>query len=306
MRFAAVVLSFNNAATTVELVARLRSTWRSPRHELSLLVVDNGSAVEHRGPLRQLRSDAGPVAVDVVRNESNLGFAGGVNRAVASVDPASYDGLVLLNDDLDVDGAALEHLLDEFEGSPDIWVLAPAIAHVRHGAPLVGGRVTWMFRVRYHRSVDPPELRDVEFVPFTFVILREKPRDGRLLEDRVFFGEEDVDYALRCRRQGRRVVVDPRILVHHEASQTRKRNSTATAADEQLLGLASRSVTVRAAAGPVRWVLWRAVSLAVLAGRWALRQPPTQTLRLVASGWRETDRRHLDRDDFYRLAKLRA
>jgi GT2 family glycosyltransferase len=308
VRFLVVVLSFNNARSTLQLLEHMKRDWISARHRLVVRVLDNGSNDEHREVLAAFAGvDRPDLSIEVSREPVNLGFARGVNRVIAATDDGIYDSIILSNDDIEIDATALDGLLTQFEERSDIWVLAPAIGHSQHTEPLAGGDVTWAYRVKYGTPSEPRGLHRVGFVPFTFAIFREQPARGdKLLDEAVFFGEEDVEYAVRCTRERRCVMVDDRVVVTHDASQTRRRNSTADVLDERLLGAASRSVTVRRAVGPVRWQLWRLITLAGITFRAVRTAGLRPYARFVRHYFRETARTGLDRDDFYRLAKINA
>lgn len=303
-----IVLSYNNSDATVELVRHIVAGWGSQEHHLKLHILDNGSSPSSRVALANINgTERDDLSITIDRVPDNLGFAAGVNWVVRanSQDPA--DAIILSNDDIGIDLVELESMMTSFASRSDLWVLAPAIQHARHVNPLVGGRITRLYRVRYHSSFGTPGIHRVGFVPFTFAILREVPSLGeKLLSEAVFFGEEDVTYALRSQALGRSIAVDDRIIVRHDASQTRRRNSAADELDERLLGAASRSVTVRLHAGPTRWQVWRIATLTLILLRTIRRFGPRRLASFGSAYWRETRRKSLGREDFYRLAKMHA
>lgn len=75
----------------------LESVLRHTRPPYELVLVDNGSADGTPAYLDEVRTWPGPARVEVIRNETNVGYPAGVNQALAR---ARGDDLVLLNNDV--------------------------------------------------------------------------------------------------------------------------------------------------------------------------------------------------------------
>jgi hypothetical protein len=143
--------------------------------------------------------------VRLVRNEENLGFAGGVNRGIEAVPASAY---VLLNTDALVTAGWLARL--EATAAEDrrigivgaIEVTAPGLARFPEDAPLLADKA--------HPVVD------LERVSFACALIRHAvvARIG-LLDHGYFMYHEDWDYCHRAQLAGFRTVVDARVeLVH--------------------------------------------------------------------------------------------
>jgi GT2 family glycosyltransferase len=217
-RVVAVVLTWNGRDDTL---ACLRSLARASYPTLSTVVVDNGS------------SDGGPAAVEaefpevqVLRLGENRGFAGGVDAGVAAALDGGADQVLLLNNDVTVEpgfleplveaasrdgvGAACAQILDATTGR--IWY-AGARYDPRRGHQ---GRHTGFGEVRLPPQTAPYETEracgGAMLMPGGAL-----ERVG-LLDESLFAYAEDVEWSVRARAAGLRILVVPASVVHHRVS----------------------------------------------------------------------------------------
>jgi GT2 family glycosyltransferase len=192
-------------------------------HGVEVLVVDNDSAdgsaslVERQYP-----------QVRLIRNERNLGFAGGNN---VGLQHATGDVLVLLNQDTVVRPGWLAALLATFERCPDAGIvgskiLDPDACTLQHA----GGRVERPLILGQHDGHGQPdngqydEPRQVEFITGASMALRRQllAEIGPLDEGFYPGYFEDVDICHRARAAGYTVWYEPRsVLIHQESASMR-------------------------------------------------------------------------------------
>lgn len=92
MRSAIVVLNWNCAKDTTELVLALSLELRS-----KVVIVDNGSDLLSRE--LEVMAPILPTIADLVANDRNLGYAGGMNAGVRRAKELGFDSVILLNAD---------------------------------------------------------------------------------------------------------------------------------------------------------------------------------------------------------------
>jgi GT2 family glycosyltransferase len=202
-----VVLSWNGRDETLACLESLSgSDWPGT----TTIVVDNGSDEE----LEPVIAERFPDAV-VIRNQANLGFAGGMNTGTRKALELDADYVLLLNNDTDVDKAmirklveaALQHPdagiispLDFFRDSPDTVSMIGLSFDPRRGyqGPPMGRGERDHGQFRGVREVDA-SAGTAMLVPLSVV------REVGLLDEDLFFYVEDVDWALRMRRAGKRI-----------------------------------------------------------------------------------------------------
>lgn len=114
-----VVLNYNGGDMTVACFESLtRTDW--PKENLQLVLVDNGSS---DGVVPEIRR-AFP-NVRIIESRTNLGFAGGCNLGMESLDGVDYVGLV--NNDAVVTPDWLAPLVSELESDPSLGAACPRI-----------------------------------------------------------------------------------------------------------------------------------------------------------------------------------
>ena len=220
---AAVVLGWNGRDDTL---ACLRSLRGATYPELSVVVVDNAS------------TDGGPDAVaaefpeaTLLRLHENRGFAGGVNAGVEAALDEGVDFVLLLNNDATVDAGFLEPLVEatrpgvgaacsqilDADGSR-IWY-AGADYDPRRGHQ---GRHTGYGGPPIPASVAPYETDRA--CGGAMLVPRAAFELVGPLDEALFAYAEDVDWSLRARDAGLRIVVVPASVVRHRVSGVDRRS----------------------------------------------------------------------------------
>lgn len=197
-----VVLSWNNLDLTKKCVDSLRSH-TDVKHEL--IIVDNGST-DGSAEFATSASDK------AVTNDSNLGFAAGMNAGLAK---ATGTNIAFINNDTVFPARWAGQIMETFDDYPDAGIVLPAVT-------AAGNPVT----VR-----DQPGTERVVLTPFgelpsgvVYVLRADVIRTlGSWNEDYQTASAEDLDLAFTVWAHGLDIVVDERVLVHHE-SQASVRN----------------------------------------------------------------------------------
>jgi GT2 family glycosyltransferase/predicted Zn-dependent protease len=224
-----VVLCCNELEATR---ACLESVLRHTRAPYELVLVDNGSTDGTPDFLAEVQRRAGPLRVEVVRNEENLGFPKGANQGIAA---ARGEYVVLLNNDTAVTPGWLDGLARwaAADGPPvglvgPVSNCAPAPQHQPAGYRDLAGLDAF---ATAHRAKNPGRALAVERLTGFCLLVRRAVLDrvGMLDEGygRGFF--EDDDLCVRAREAGFRLLVARDVFVHHEGSRTFKSQQIDTA-----------------------------------------------------------------------------
>lgn len=219
-RVAVVVLSWNGREETL---ACLRSLARVESEQLDVIVVDNastdGSADAVAGEFPR---------VELVRNERNLGFAGGMNAGAARAREQGAEHVVLLNNDTEVEPGFVEALVAEAERRPEAAALCSKILFddppgvIWYAGARFDPRRGWQGRHDGYGRPDGPEFEDVRETERAcgaamLVPLRVVDELG-LFDEELFAYAEDADWSLRAREAGYRLFVVPASRVRHKVS----------------------------------------------------------------------------------------
>jgi GT2 family glycosyltransferase len=215
MRLLAVVLSWNGREDTLACLDSLRGT--------ETICVDNGSTDGSADAVAERFPD-----VELIRTGVNLGFAAGNNVGIRRALDRGADWVALLNNDAVVAWDFAHALTAAAERHPDAGVLAAKVyvadpADVLWYAggsfnPLLGysGRVRGAGR-RDDGTFD--EELDVEWATgAAMAVSRPALERAGLLDEELFAYMEDVDWCLRIREAGFRVIFVPTARAWHRVS----------------------------------------------------------------------------------------
>lgn len=222
MSVGAAVVNYNAGEHLAACVTSLHAEGADP-----IVVVDNGST---DGSLRALPAEAG---AQVVHAGVNLGYGGGMNRAVAAM--AGHDGPVLVcNPDIVVHPGAIKVLSAALDADPSIGIIGPRISNTdgslypsARSFPAMGDAIGHAFlgviapRNPWSRRYkmldwDHQTARAVDWVSGAFCLVRREAwRELNGFDESFFMYMEDVDICRRAGRAGWRVVYEPAAEVTH-------------------------------------------------------------------------------------------
>ena len=250
-RYTVVILTWNSRQHVGPCLDSLAQA--SPGEVGEIIVIDNGSTdgtpelVRERAPGARL-----------IRNRENRGVAAARNQGlVLARTPYS----IILDVDTVVVPGAFSRLLDFLDTSPDVGVAGPRLimpdGHVQPSCQLFPTLIDKVMRQlpgnlgnRFLREVELAEwdhdgIRDIDYVVGACQAIRMRALHSvGWLDERIFYGPEDVDLCLRMHLAGWRVVYLGDAVVRHECQRvTRQRLNMLTL--RHLKGLAHLFATHR-------------------------------------------------------------
>ena len=215
-RVAVVVLDWNGGEDTLACLDSLRAC-EAP--EPRVILVDNASRESLADEARRRLP-----GIEIVRNERNLGYAGGNNVGLRLAREAGAEYILVLNNDAVVHPSTLRELVEAAASDSRIGAVGARI--LERDRPdrlwMAWGELT--YRQSLVRLVGRGRLdgdayagrRDVEWVSGCAFLIRGDALDvvGAFDED-YFAYHEEVDWCARARESGFRVVYEPRAVVEH-------------------------------------------------------------------------------------------
>ncbi|MQA92154.1 MAG: glycosyltransferase [Gemmatimonas sp.] len=193
-----------------------------------VLLVDNASPDGSGDRLKERYP-----SLDVISSDRNRGYGGGNNLGIRRARELGAESVVLLNNDVVIEPDCLRLIAKMLCRHPRAALVAPKIVHADDGTiGAVGGEMRWRLaeaRQIGHLEADRgqyDEVREVDFAPGTAVAVRMAAIDevGVIPED-YFLYLEDVDWSLRFRKRGWKILVEPRARVAHRESSSAGKNS---------------------------------------------------------------------------------
>ncbi|MFA5146260.1 MAG: glycosyltransferase [Candidatus Omnitrophota bacterium] len=155
--------------------------------------------------------------VDIIRSDKNLGFSGGANIALKNT---RNELICLMDDDVEVTGGWLRELRREIKARPDAGIVGCKI--------LSGDGRIWSadYRIRLLNSIGIGEIdrgqrdyiKECDALVGPCWLMRRRILDKVGYFDERFFPcqNEDIDYCLRTRLAGYKIVYDGRArIIHH-------------------------------------------------------------------------------------------
>lgn len=221
-QLAIVILNWNGFDHTVKCVESIQGAGFFLR---TILILDNGSTPRQD----ELLSKRFPAQVTVIREQENLGFAGGMNRvvSVALKDP-NVRAVLLLNNDMELTTRFLPELVHGLNSSGADFVSGVAVrpgstAIENKGIGLSSWGLTWNIVDKTRLSVPSGGC-----LLFTRSAVEKLSVEGELFDSSFFLYMEDVDLGLRAVRRGVRHEIIPQAQVFHESGASSKKTPDTT------------------------------------------------------------------------------
>lgn len=187
-----------------------------------IIVVENGST---DGSLEFLRKDYSDV--QIVVNQQNLGFAGGVNSGIRHAVDQGSEYVALLNNDATVDKDWLKQLVTTISATDHIGIVTGKIVTADGSHMDSTGDMYTIWGLPYPRGRGEEVSRRYDTQKTIFAasggasIYRVKMLKQIGLFDSDFFAYyEDVDLSFRAQLADWKVVYEPKALVYHHIGAT--------------------------------------------------------------------------------------
>ena len=214
-----IILNWNGLEDTVECLDSLKKI-TYPNYDI--ILVDNGSKGNDAEILREKFKDY----IHIIENDKNYGFPEGCNIGMRyALKNSAPDYILLLNNDTTVAPDFLAEMVKIAESDPLIGIAGPKIYF--YDAPnkiqSVGAEIDWrkgqLFCVGLN-EIDTGQfdkIREVDWVSgCAFLIKRTTIEDIGLLDSAYFRYVEEVDWCVRCKKSGYKVVFIPKAKIWHK------------------------------------------------------------------------------------------
>ncbi len=219
---AAIVLSYNGRD---DVLSCARWLLASDYPRLRVLVVDNASADDTVAAVAERFP-----ACTLLRNDRNLGFAGGCNVGIANALDAGDEFVLLVNPDTEGASDLVARLVAFMESHPRAGVVGPKTHSTQampDGSPKLLYKGAWRRTLPLRQRIPgiesgdaggDDEPRRTDYVWGHAMMLRaEALRRTGPLDPEFFMYYEDLDLCRRMEAAGYEVWCDPRAVIRHDA-----------------------------------------------------------------------------------------
>jgi GT2 family glycosyltransferase len=219
---AVVVPNWNGAD---QLAASVASLAGQTHPDLTVVVVDNGSTDDSVAVLERLRAELTTPLV-ILRNTTNLGFAGGVNIGIRHALAAGFPLVALFNNDAVAEPDWLAHLVAALAEHPDAGIATSRLLMADGRTVDSTGDFLSVWGIAFPRDRDQPA-EPVRPTGYVFSasggasLYRASLFERIGLFDEAYFAYfEDVDLSFRAQLAGLRVFYCADAVAYHEQGST--------------------------------------------------------------------------------------
>lgn len=213
---AIVVLNWNNYEDTEACLKSLQKNTEYNKYKI--YVVDNGS---NDGSGYKIATNFS--ACEVIFNETNRGFAGGMNVGIKRAKEAGADYILVLNNDITVEPGFLRPLVMTAEEYEKVGIVSGVIRFEESGKIQSAGRTFQQTLVKspHWREVRSSEPYETECISGALALFSQKfIEECGLFDESYFFGMEDVEISWRARNNSWKLMITPHSEVYHKAGKT--------------------------------------------------------------------------------------
>jgi GT2 family glycosyltransferase len=224
-RVSIIILNWNSYEVTLDCLLSLR---KMDYRNFEVVLVDNGSVDSSADKLVESVPE-----IRVIKNGTNLGFAGGSNIGMRDALGRGADYVLLLNNDTVVARDFLSQLVRVGESDDKIGVLNPKMYFFDRPDRLnYAGGVHKRFRLfpkivglreRDHGQYD--QMREVSFLSGCAMLIKARVvRQIGLFEEVYFHFYEDIEWSLRALKAGFKGVYVPKSVIWHKEHYVTDKN----------------------------------------------------------------------------------
>ena len=214
-----IILTWNGKEDTIEC---LNSLQKVKYENFDITIVDNASTDDSV----EIIAAEFP-SVKLIKNNTNLMYAGGNNVAIKEALNGDATHILILNNDTILHEDFLEHLVKAFRSEEKIGIVVPKINYYNNRKLIwyAGGFVNFFTGNIYHRGLRKHDdgnydlSHEVDYATgCCMLIKRELFEEIGLLDEAYYIYTEDVDFSFKAQAAGYKVVFEPRSLIWHKVS----------------------------------------------------------------------------------------
>ena len=219
-----ITVNYNGLEDTLALLESLYTINTFP---LEVIVVDNGSVADEAKIIKEKYPEA-----ITVRSEKNLGFAGGNNLGIKK---AKGDAMFFLNNDTVIREDGISHLVGELFSHESTGAVSPKILFHFPPRNIQFAGYTELTKYTLRNSIigfDRPDSGIYNVVSEScylhgaaMMVKKEVVEKAGMMPEIYFLYYEELDWCMRMRENGYRLIYNPAFTVYHKESRSTGQNS---------------------------------------------------------------------------------
>lgn len=224
-RLSIITVNYNGLNDTCALLDCITSNDYSS--SLEVIVVDNASANDEASIIEEKYPK-----VKVIRNNENLGFAGGNNLGIKA---SNGKYLFLVNNDTVINVQELDYLIERLESSDKIGMACPKIKYyfgeqkIQFAGYTPLSYITFRNKAIGNGETDNGQYDKPHITPYAhgaaMMLKREIISNVGLLPECFFLYYEELDWSVQITRKGYEIWYEPACSIYHKESQSTGQDS---------------------------------------------------------------------------------
>lgn len=232
-KIAVVIVNYNGEKNTIECLNSINKLVMD-NFKLLIIIVDNGSFNEFKIPHSEFKLGE----LIIIRNQENLGFAGGNNIGIKYALNQTADFILLLNNDVIFDKNLIKELLQTVQSKENIGVVVPKIYFAKgfefhknrykreETGKIIwyaGGKMDFKNIIGYHRGVDEVDkgqynkTEETDFATGCCMLVKKEIfKQVGLFDEKYFLYYEDSDFSERVKKLGFKIIYCPKAMLWHK------------------------------------------------------------------------------------------
>lgn len=224
MDVSAVVLSFNSKRYIETCVRSLTKSYAECGLNGEIFVVDNGSVDGSVDILKRLQAEIGP-RLNVIYLSENTGTTRSRNMALRLAQGSS---VLILDSDAYMNADALKAMLDYQKAHPQAGLIVPKLIYPDGRFqlsvdvfPTIARKLQRYFSLKTLEKREPSAAAgSVDYaISACWLLSKQAISATGLLDERIFYSPEDVDYCIRLWKAGYQVHYFPDHSIVHDAQE---------------------------------------------------------------------------------------
>lgn len=233
-----VILNWNRKADTVECLDSINRLRVPSGYEIKIYLVDNGSTDDSIKAFSKITSPS----FRLIENKKNLGFVGGNNVGAKEAIGEGCDWVFILNNDTLVDRGLVVNFARFFQGNKNVGIISPKIYfapgyefHKDRYPKVLQGRVIWYaggvidWKNCYGKNFGVDDVDrgqydsecEIDFATGTAMLIKSQVFEKiEFFDERYYMYFEDVDFSLRAKKAGFKIIYFPKSFLWHKVAQS--------------------------------------------------------------------------------------
>jgi len=219
-----IILNWNNKPDLIECLNSVRKL--DPSYKHIPIIIDQGST---DGSVEEIKANFRDCVL--VENTENVGACEGYNIGYRKAFELNVDYIFVQDNDTILAPDLFKKLIPKLEGDPRIGIIGPCVLLYDDMETVwcYGGIINWSnfehihnFEGEKYQDINTPEF-ECDFVPACGLLLKREVAEKIGEWDNDFFlYHNDVEYCLRAKKMGYRVLSVPKARMWHKVSSTVK------------------------------------------------------------------------------------